>query len=153
MANAASKTTAPSVTSKLGDALTTAFTSNITKMVAEKDHATPNLGALVLATRTALGVSQMQLGRNQAKGGGKIVSDAKTPDTLGEKDKGHRKSGWFSHVANIEQGGRKTPIDPAFVAYLAAAAQVPATQVEALVAEDAKLRTASSQANATPANA
>jgi len=148
----ASSTTAPATvkapTSKLGEAFTTAFATRVASMTADESHSTPSLGALVRATRTARGeISQMQLGTNKGKDGSPLIKGLKTPADLGEKDKGHKKSGWFSHVANIEQGGRKTPVDPAFVAYIAALAEVPASQVEALVAEDARLRSASTEAN------
>jgi transcriptional regulator with XRE-family HTH domain len=145
---ATATTTPKAPTSKLGEAFSTAYAARIVTMRADSEHSTPNLGALVRSTRTALGeISQMQLGTNKGKDGKELVKGLQTPAALGEKDKGHRKSGWFSHVANIEQGGRKTPVDPAFVQYIAAVAQVPVSQVEALVAEDASLRTASTEAN------
>lgn len=145
--------TAPAVkapTSKLGEAFATAYAARLDAMRKEDGHTTPNLGALVRATRTARGeISQMQLGLNR-KDGKPLVAGQKTPADSGEKDKGHKKSGWFSLIANVEQGGRKTTIPVEFVAYIAALADVPVREVEALVAEDAKLRTASETAN-TPA--
>lgn len=147
----ATATTTPKVSSKLGDAFSTAFAARIESMRAAQDHRTPNLGALVRATRTARGeISQMQLGLNKGKDNAALVKGQSTPAERGEKDKGYNKSGWFSLVANVEQGGRKTAIPTDFVGYIAALAEVPVSAVEALVAEDAKLRTASESAN-TPA--
>lgn len=154
----ATATRTPQVpSSKLGEAFTTAFAAVSTKLRDVQEHATPNLGALVRATRTARGeISQMQLGLNKGKDGKAIAVDGSnkalpTPAAMGEKDKGYKKSGWFSLIANVEQGGRKTTIPPEFVTYIAAAAQVPVSQVEALVAADVALRSAATEAN-TPAS-
>jgi hypothetical protein len=147
----ASKTTTPAVVAPEGlENFEVNRSTWLAKFRGETDHSTPALAALVRATRQSLGdISQMQLGMNQTKViGTPIVKGLATPASSADSEKGHKKSGWFSLIANVEQGGRKTAIPSEFVAYLAAVAQVDVTVVSSAVEEDAKLRVAATEANA-----
>jgi hypothetical protein len=149
-----SKTTAPAVVAPVG---LENFEANratwLAKFRGETDHSTPNLAAIVRATRQSLGdISQMQLGRNENKtAGSKLDKSLTTPASLASSEKGHKKSGWFSLVANVEQGGRKTAIPAEFVTYLAAVAQLDESVVQSAVDEDKALAAASTAANAPTA--
>lgn len=122
-----------------------------------QDHTMPNLASLVIATRKARGdLSQMGLGTNRTKDGkAKLVTDGTTPADLQSGAKGRLKSGWFSLIANIEQGGRRGDVPDAFVQYIAKVSGVSQARVKELVAEDDKVRAAQAKANEpkTPATA
>lgn len=106
-------------------------------------HVLPNTAAIVRAVRLARNVSQMEIGRNRhSKTNLPVFAGLSVPSDLPATDRNHRKSGYFSLIANIEQGGRKTAIPPEFVAYLAACAGMSVSIVEAAIAEDAALSTA-----------
>jgi hypothetical protein len=110
-------------------------------------HRTPNLAAALLAVRTASKLSQMQLGTNR-RAGVAITDGLRTPAQLLSSDKAHLKSGWFSVIANVEQGGRKLPVPEAFVAYVAdVLGHADTALVVAAIAEDAKLAEAAVKAN------
>lgn len=148
--------TAPSttITTRLGDAFVTAYEATRSKMAGATEHGSPSLAAFVLALRAALGgVSQMQLGTNRGKDNKPLVKGVETPASLAEGVKGRKKSGWFSLIANVEQGGRKTAIPPEFVAYLAAISDASVESIQALVAEDGKVAEVAVEANEeTPAS-
>lgn len=110
------------------------------------EHSLPHLAVLVLATRATLKVSQMELGRNKRKDNTAIRKGLPTPADSASGTKGHRKSGWFSLIANVEQGGRKTVIPEDFVTYMAGILEVKPEVVAALVAEDTKLAQAAAPA-------
>ena len=111
------------------------------------EHPMPNLGALLIATRKGLGVSQMQLGTNRGTDGKPLSQGAQTPADLAQGSKGRLKSGYFSLIANIEQGGRRTAVPEAFVAYVAKVTGATQAGVRSLVEEDDKVRTAAAQAS------
>lgn len=121
-------------------------------------HTMPNLAALTIAVRKSKGgLSQMSLGKNRVGSTNeKVFADAQTPMDLPSGSKGHLNSGWFSLIANIEQGGRKTTIPEEFVVYLAKVSGVSQARVKELVAEDTKVATALAEAakskTTTPAN-
>lgn len=114
-----------------------------------QDHPMPSLAALCIAIRKANGgLSQTALGANRAKDGkGKLVPDAQTPADGSSSAKGHLKAGWFSMIANVEQGGRRGDLPDAFVEYIAKVAKVSQATVKNLVAEDEKVRAAQAKAN------
>lgn len=121
-------------------------------------HTMPALAALVSAARKVGGdVSQMSLGTNKTKEGKAIVPNLKTPADTRSGEKGALKSGWFSLIANIEQGGRKTAIPSEFVTYLSTFLGVSEDVVTGAINEDAEAATALAKANEAktpaPANA
>lgn len=140
MAAAKSKTTTVIKNRFDGETFMDAVNAERTRLASETGHTTPGLAAVVRATRTVLGgISQMQLGKNRGPKNERYAKDAKTPADLNEGTKGAKKSGWFSLIANVEQGGRKTTIPSEFITYLAAVIGGDAEQLQALVDEDSKL--------------
>lgn len=110
------------------------------------DHSMPNLAALVHAVRSAANLSQMALGRNRhEKDNKRIFADLRTPSDLPENHPKFLYKGWFSLIANIEQGGRKGPIPAEFVTYLANVLEKDESFVLAAIAEDARLFAAFSE--------
>lgn len=84
------------------------------------DHACPNLAALVKAVRMAANASQMEFGLNRrVKTNGRIWDGITVPSDLPRNHPKYLNKGWFSLIANIEQGGRKTPVPSDFVTFLA----------------------------------
>lgn len=111
-------------------------------------HVLPNLAAIVRAVRLARNLSQMEMGTNRTKKDNRrIFDDVSVPSDLHRNDRNHRKSGYFSLIANIEQGGRKTAIPSDFVTYLAAVSGLSVSTVNAAIAEDAALSTAMVESN------
>jgi hypothetical protein len=154
MATTTRKSTTPAVVVPAGlDNFEANHTTWLAKFAGETDHSTPALAAIVRATRQSLGdISQMQLGMNTNKTpGSHLVKGLATPASSASSEKGHKKSGWFSLIANVEQGGRKTPIPTEFVTYLAAVALLDEKVVADAVASDAALRVAAVEANAPKA--
>jgi hypothetical protein len=118
---------------------------SLLSLSARIEHVWPNLAAIVGAVRKARNVSQMELGTNRAKKDNAVIfrnsdnSALAVPSDLHRDDRNYRKSGHFSLIANIEQGGRKSTIPSEFVAYLAACSGLSVSTIEAAIAEDAGL--------------
>lgn len=111
-------------------------------------HVWPNLAAIVGTVRKVHNVSQTELGRNRhVKTNQIIFPGLSVPSDLHRNDTKHRKAGYFSLIANIEQGGRKTAIPADFVAYLAGVSGLSVSTIEGAIAEDAALSTAMAQNN------
>lgn len=110
------------------------------------DHSMPNLAALLRAVRMAGMVSQMEFGRNRhEKTNSRIWSELSVPSDLPRNHPRFLNKGWFSLIANIEQGGRKGPIPAEFVTYVANVLERDESFVLAAIAEDARLFTAFSE--------
>lgn len=110
------------------------------------DHSMPNLAALLKAVRMAGNVSQMEFGRNRhEKDNRKVWAELSVPSDLHRNHPKFLNKGWFSLIANIEQGGRKGPIPAEFVKYVADVLEKPETFVLAAIEEDARLYAAFSE--------
>lgn len=111
-------------------------------------HPTPNLAAILVAFRTFAaskyadrihttattgGISQMRFGANRDDNGCAIVesADAFLPTNANRS--------WFSLIANVEQGGRKTDIPAQFVSFLVEMTGIPRNILETAIAEDKAL--------------
>lgn len=150
--------TAPTATSgsKLPEAIQAQFDGARASLAS--DHTMPNLAALIIAVRKWKGgLSQMSLGKNRVGNTNeKVFADVQTPADLPSGSKGRLTSGFFSLIANIEQGGRKTTVPEEFLVYLSKVSGVSQARVKELVAEDDKARAALAEAaakkeTATPA--
>lgn len=136
------------VMSGLDENLRVFLLSAALSLSARIDHVLPNLAAIVRAVRLAANVSQMEMGTNRhKKTNSRIWSDVTVPSDFHRDDRNHRKSGYFSLIANIEQGGRKTAIPSDFVQFLADVSGLTTDVVNAAIAEDAALSTAMSANN------
>ena len=111
-------------------------------------HVMPHLAAIVRAVRLASNVSQMEMGTNRHKKDNRpIWTGVSVPSDLSPIEKNYRKAGYFSLIANIEQGGRKTPIPADFVVFLATVSGLAEYVINDAIAEDAALSTASAANN------
>jgi hypothetical protein len=90
------------------------------------EHRTPYLASLILAVRSAYGLSQTELGDNRRRNGEPAFANVNG-------------SGWFSVVANVEQGGRRTPIPAGFLDYISTVANVDRKTVEAMATADSAI--------------
>lgn len=104
---------------------------------ARSEHNAPNMAVLLLSIRKSRNVSQMELGTNRARKDGSSLFDG--IDYL--IPVGNR-SGFFSLIANIEQGGRKSEVSSDFLQFVANILNVPVQVVIDANAEDAAIRTA-----------
>jgi hypothetical protein len=130
------------------DAVFSAFlTSALASLSIRTGHLWPNLAAIVTAVRNANSASQMELGQNRAcKTNARIFTDSKgkaylTPMDIPTGAKGHLKSGYFSLIANVTQGNRKTTIPTDFVQYLADCSGLSVETINRAIAEDSALST------------
>lgn len=118
------------------------------------DHVWPNLAAIVKFVRIVRNASQMEIGRNRTKKSNeRLFAGLSVPSDLHRNDPKYRVSGYFSLIANIEQGGRKTAIPSDFVTYMAnvlvqvgfaGTVQDAETVLNGLIAEDLALSSAES---------
>lgn len=137
-----------SVLDGLDDMFRVVLVATAMSLSARIGHVWPNLAAIVGTVRKIHNVSQMEIGRNRhVKTNTVVFAGLSVPSDLPVSDRNHRKSGYFSLIANIEQGGRKTAIPADFVAYLASVSGLSVSTVEAAIAEDMALSSAMSDSN------
>lgn len=148
IANKSLFVTSEPVMTGLDESMRVFLLSAALSLSARIDHVLPNLAAIVRAVRLAHNVSQMEFGQNRhKKTNGRIWANGAVPSDLHRDDRNHRKSGYFSLIANIEQGGRKTAIPSDFVEYLAIASGLTTDAINGAIAEDAALSTVSAEIN------
>lgn len=108
----------------------------------QPEHLSPNLAVLLYGVRKARNVSQMEVGRNRArKDGSTLFADAEAFIPVSNK------SGFFSLIANIEQGGRATSPSSDFLHFVAVITGLPVETVIALNDEDEAIRKAFAASN------
>lgn len=132
-----------SVLSGLTEIERVALQMALLSLAARIGHVWPNLAAIVGFVRKVHNVSQTEMGANRAKKTNQPIF--RQTDGKPVKVDNSLKMGWFSLIANIEQGGRKTDIPAAFVTYLSAVSGLSESVINDAIAEDAALSTASAE--------
>lgn len=116
-------------------------------------HNNPNVAVLVLAIKNTQNLSLGEFGENRRLRPYTSEKEAVFVNGDAFLNRGAKDDSWFSILANLKQGGRKTPLDLPFVAYLANALtetfgiKNAETLVKNADAEDAAIRLSFAKAN------